>query len=380
MNRSAQSNQTGQAQGHGPDGGWISIGQVVGDIGLHHPGVRCTAILVAACVVIAWAAALTTWGGSAGRISPDGSEAFDTFRTFVTGKTAVEYALVEITLNPREADRLFAFAYDSQAFFAREYCTNKHDPNELCMRDKLCGQRGGHYWYYNGDIQNPLLYTSFSPEDTTAGAYGGVETYFKILAGMFQTYGLSDQGLNSLVFRDGLFTVDKQAKNFFITAQIQVDPQGLVTSAEHVIVGLHNKKRFVDKDRILFCYDTTEARTLGLPTSARMEGRNFQIRVLELRLLTPAEQLVEPPFVPMGLLSSTNINRVIHSNKTDYFLLADGRLSSMDGRIADREIADLQAARRFFYVGLSILIALLLLLLRIRSSRVKTYTAMKQTP
>lgn len=370
MNRNAQSNWKGQTQGYRSDSASLPPGQA-GGLGILHPQVHGVAMLVGR-LAIAWSTALTAWGESSLQITPVGPQAAGAFCDFVTGKTAVEFAFVEITLNPLEADRLFAFAYDSHAFFAREYCTNKHNLNELCLRDKLCGRKGSHYWYYNGDDRNPLLYTSSSPEDTTAGAYGGVESYFNIFAGMFQTYGLSDQGLNSLVFRKGLFTVDKHARNLSVTAQIQLDFQGRVSSAEHVISGLHNGNRFVDKDRILFNYDTTGAWTHGLPTSARMERRHLQIRVLELRLLNPGGQLVEPLFVPLSLFSSTNINRVIHSNKTDYFLLADGGLSSMDGRIPAREMADLRAARRFFYIGIATLIALLLLLFRIRSSTPNT--------
>lgn len=332
--------------------------------------VRWVAILCA-CVAIGVGTARTTSAGDPSPVPPDGSKAFDAFRDFVTGRTAVKYALVEITLNRLEVDRLFAFAYDSHAFFARAYCTNKHDLNGLCLRDKLCGRKGGRYWYYNGDVQTPLLYTSSSPEDTTAGAYGGVTSYFNILAGLYQTYSLSDQGLNSLAFRNGRFEVEYSTKTRSCTAHIRLD-QGIPTVAE---LEWRDSDGHVVKDRVFFSYDTAEARARGLPTSSRAEGSGFGLRVLELQLLASGERVLDPPFIPPSLFSSTNVGRVIHSNKTDYFMFPDGSLSPMDGRIPDREMANLRAGRRFFYLGAAALLALSLPLLRICSNSNKQHHA-----
>lgn len=323
---------------------------------------------LAVCVVIVVGISQATWCGNPSQIFPSDAPAFNAFRDFVTGRTVVRYALVELTLNPLEADKLFAFAYDRHAFFAREYCTNKHNLNEFCLRDKYCGRKDGHYWYYNGDIRSPLLYTSSSPEDTTAGAYGGVESYFSIMAGLFQTYFLSSLGLNSLEFRNGLFAADDPTKNFSANSQVQLDRQGIVTSAALV---LRYSNGHVTKDEILFSYDTPEARARGLPTHGWSGSLGVRARVIELQLLAPGEQVSEPPFIPTKLFSNTNVGRIIHSNKTDYIVHPDGHLSSMDGRIPAREIADLRAARRFFYAGLAVLSVLSLILFRIYSTNSK---------
>ncbi len=289
------------------------------------------------------------------------------FRDFVTGRTGVKYALVEIDFNRLDTNHLFAFAYDSQAFFARRYCTNRHDLNGMCLDDKHGGRLGSYYWYYNynGNALTPLLYTAFSPEDAMAGAYGGVRR-LSIAAGVFQTYGLSAHGISSLTFCDGLTAVGIPGMTPMPTALLVLNEEGMVSSAELKLDGGPGQ---VARHRVLFSYDTPFARQSGLPSSSHDVTNGFQVRVLELQLLTPGERLVEPPsFVPPDLFTSTHIGRVIYTNKSDHIQLDDGQLMSMDRQVVLRVLADLRKARAFFYIGLGILIMLSLLLLRLRSA------------
>ena len=305
------------------------------------------------------------------------SSSYREFRSFVTGQTAVKYGLVEFKAGRSAPPQLFAFAYDSHVFFGREYCTNSHDLHALCLRDKICIRRGQEYWYYNGNPTSPLLYTgSYTPDDATAGAYGGFNYYFNVFAGAFQTFTLSDQGMRSLIESEGTFSVLNQLPR----AKTAVTPsctgrfaleQGVVRSAE---VERRDGLGHAANQRVLFSYDGNSG-VHGIPSSCLNEPSGFQVRVLSLTLLASDDRISDPPeFVPAALFTNKDISLVIHSNRNDYFVQPNGQLSSMDGRIPDREMADIKAGRKFFYMGSASLCVLGLILLWSRLNRSEPQT------
>mgnify|MGYP003381761953 CR=1 FL=1 len=293
------------------------------------------------------------------------SSAFEQFRSFVTGETAVKYALVEMTAGRSATPQLFAFAYDTNAFFGREYCKREHDLNDGCLADKVCVRTLDRCLYYDGTSSIPVVYTSSSVDDTSAGAYGGFSNYFRIYAGLFQSYSISDQGTNALRYVDGRFSTvapTPNSQNSQCVATIILDAHGLAKEADV----FRTAQGHGVKERVLYAYNSAESRKSGIPSSSMIQGGGFSVTVLALELLPHGERLPDPLFIPNSLFTSTNISRVIHSNKMDYCLLPDGRLSSMDGRSPDREMADVRAGRFYFYMGTLTLFVLGAVLWRVR--------------
>lgn len=320
---------------------WADAGSIQNSSRVSYWGQHCIAL------TFALVACYNTFSATA-RPAADSGEPLQTFLRLASGDLSISNALVHFRFNRLEPPILVQFRQQHNAFFARQFCTSEHPENTFCLKDQACGRWEDEYWYYEpGGSPTPLLYQArHTQTDTNSMAYSLHNATFSPLLTLFRTSGISLDRSASIAWRDGRFCVLEGQGHTVEYPRVEYQ------SGLPVLIEL---TRSVGERRIPttleYGYDAAVG-PAGVPVTTR-ERNGVEIDVQACTLLPAGHVMDKRVFDVPAVLRQPPVGQVVHSNKVDYYVLSDGRLSAMDASRPEREMAQETFGRRFFVVGVA---------------------------
>lgn len=284
--------------------------------------------------------ALAKTVGSPSEIGPPPANPFESFLSFVTNLPPINDMVVEVEFGFKP--QRYQFRYQQDAFFGRLLGSTNSAADADCVLDSMCGRWKDDYWYYDPTSKTLHEY-HFAQNDTNASGYVG-QVDFKTCLGLFQSFGSSDQGLNSLFWHnDRLTFVDtfRHCTNYLTLHLSNGVPRS--ASMERTMDG--GTAHFVSA----WSYDTNVA-PLGIPVAVNLD--HSEQKWIRLRTLTLGSQdrpLPRESFFPSCLFTNQTIARIAHTNSADY-LVKDGKMSPWS--VQAEELAERKTARTGLFMGL----------------------------